>query len=305
MNTEKFDSIQNALDFAIRDSKDLKGKAGYKIGVKTYYNYMKKEAFEKEINELPKEIKEQFDDAPGGELKEKPGRWGIYPPKMACFGSSSRFICNELMGVENVSFEAALPTYVGHPANLDAHKIFKTKSVEVFAEAKCREIYGSHRKVDVNKVYLKIYDKLKKLFTYTAEPSKEGYVKCTFEVGDSEIVHFDLKQLICHFLGIAAGVIEGRITAEKIRFVYVIFNPNLKDVEEKIVPKYRDKILQQYKETLAEIKLFDMKKLFAAIFEIQKENPAIKRNINEEFIVESCFEFVLADQSGCADLFKE
>ena len=295
MKDEKIDSIQKAIDIAIRDHENLKEISGYEIDGRVYNNYMSNEAFEEELREMKPEIRKQFDDAPGGELKQKRGRYGVYPPKMACFGSSSRFICNKLKDVKGISFEAALPTYVGHSANLDARTTLK--EVDVLAEAKNREIYGSHRIVEVSEDYLPVFDKLQEFFTYTFEPSKKGYVNCIFSAKCKEIVHFDLKQLICHFLAIAAAVLEYNITTKTVRFVYVIFNPD--EVKDNIVQSYQKKILKQYNETLEEMGRFDMKKLFDAIFESQKErlDMSVEQTPN--------FEFYLADQSNCEEYFKE
>lgn len=296
MTTEKIDSIQKALDYAIRDHEYPEVGFGYEIDGRVYNNYASKEAFEIEKGKMNPLIKEQFDCAPGGELKEKRGRdQRLYPPKMACFGSSSRFILSLLKEDKDICFEAALPTHVGNSANLDARKKFKTRSKEVLAEAKCREIYGSHRKVEVNKVYLPLFDELKIFFTYTFEESKERYVKCVFSVDDKEVVHFDLKQLICHLLGIASAVIEGEIKAKTIHFVYVIYNP--KNI--KICDKYRNKILAQYKKCIEEIDQFDMEALFAAILKIQEERLG---KMGKQIPI---FKFDVADQNDCLNYFKE
>ena len=299
MTTEKIDTIQKALDYAIRDHENLKEISGYEIDGRVYNNYMSNKAFEEELREMKPEIRKQFDDALGGELKQKRGRYGVYPPKMACFGSSSRFICNKLKDVKGISFEAALPTYVGHSANLDARTTLK--EVDVLAEAKNREIYGSHRIVEVSEVYLPVFDKLQEFFTYTFEPSKKGYVNCIFSAKCKEIVHFDIKQLICHFLAIAAAVLEYKITTKTVRFVYVIFNPD--EVKDNIVQSYQKKILKQYNETLEEMGRFDMKKLFNAIFDIQKDR--LKDRLDMSVEQTPNFEFYLADQSNCEEYFKE
>ena len=297
MTTEKIDTIQKALDYAIRDHENLKEISGYEIDGRVYNNYMSNEAFEENLREMKPEIRKQFDDAPGGELKQKSGRYGVYPPKMACFGSSSRFICNKLKGVKGVSFEAALPTHVGHSANLDARTTLK--EIVVLAEAKNREIYGSHRIVEVSEVYLPVFDKLQEFFTYTFEPSKKGYVNCIFSAKCKEIIHFDIKQLICHFLAIAAAVLENNITTKTVRFVYVIFNPD--EVKDNIVQSYQKKILKQYNETLEEMGRFDMKKLFDAIYKFQRENLTKKRLI--KYSGECAFEFCFADQDDCLGYF--
>ena len=93
---EKIDR-EKALDYAIRDyeCKKFHVESGYKIGNKPpYWNYLSNGAWEKFKDSMKKVHRRQFEDADGGELKEKKGRWGICPPKMASFGSSSRFLYN-------------------------------------------------------------------------------------------------------------------------------------------------------------------------------------------------------------------
>ena len=98
-------------------------------------------------------------------------------------------------------------------------------------------------------------------------------------------------------MAIAAAVLEYNITTKTVRFVYVIFNPD--EVKDNIVQCYQKKILKQYNETLEEMGRFDMKKLFNAIFDIQKDrlDKSVEQTPN--------FEFYLADQSNCEEYFKE
>ena len=282
MTTEKIDTIQKALDCAIRDAENMTEQGGYDNGKKVYPNYMHKDAWKRYLQEIPDDIKKRI-------KKELAGN----PPHMASFGSSCRMAYNRLKKVKNIVFEYGLPTEVGGTAQLDAY--IQDKKFEIFVEAKCREIYKEHYG---DKAYKEVYKFLRewdKKFDFDAE-------KRTFSYDGEEVVHFDLKQLICHFLGITAGLLNGTITAEKVRFVYLIYNPN--DVKEFIADdKYRDEILEQYQATLDEIDLFDMKELFKTIYEFQKENLKIKRNIKEGFIVESCFEFKLVDQNHLNGLF--
>lgn len=278
--TKYMSKIREVLDCAIRDAEGNR-KGGYvgKSG-KVYPNYMHNEEWAEYKKMIPDEVKEKL-------KKETEG----IPPKMACFGSSCRIAYDKLKDVEGVEFEKILSTIVSRgKANLDAY--VKRGNLDIFVEAKCGEIYIEESP------YLSTYKEIQKRykkFTYSADIS-------SFMLGDKPIIHFDIKQLICHFLGITAGLLKGTITAEKVRFVYLIYNPN--DVKEFIADdKYRDEILEQYQATLDEIDLFDMKELFKTIYEFQKENLKIKRNIKEGFIVESCFEFKLVDQNHLNGLF--
>ena len=99
---EKIDR-EKALDYAIRDGewKKFPVESGYKIGNKPpYWNYLSNDAWEEFKGKMKKAHLCQFEDADGGEMKEKKGRWGIYPPKMASFGSSSRFLYSVSKDIE-------------------------------------------------------------------------------------------------------------------------------------------------------------------------------------------------------------
>ena len=155
----KVDSKEIALDYAIRDY-ELKhlDKIGYGYEIPAMpsrLNYLSNDSWKSFLKEMSPIHKAQFLDGDGGELKEKKGRYGIYPPKMASFGSSSRFIYNLSKNIDNFCFEKALPTRVGHTANLDG---YLKKDIDIFVEAKCREIYASHKKTKVNDVYKKVYE---------------------------------------------------------------------------------------------------------------------------------------------------
>lgn len=268
--------LQNLLDSAIRKS-ESDVESGYKIEGKDkpYENYLSNKAWKTFCDGMSDEHKEQFKKGSGNELDDK----GKTPPKMASFGSSSRFVYNllkEEMGEEefkNVEFEKQLPTRVGGSANLDA---YIPSDREIFIEAKRREIY-----IDEN-AYQEVYDRV-------------GVECCPpFKMNGEKMLHFDIKQLICHFLAISASVLEGK-TNPNIKFIYLIFNP--KDVVEHIDGKYRDEIIKQYNAALAEIELFDMQKLFEDIFAYQKT----KRKGSKDCPV---FEFVVADQGSIKNHLK-
>ena len=81
-----------ALDFAIRDGQKKFGY-GYEISGKyPYNNYLSNDDWKRFIDSMSPLHFAQYNDADGGELIEKKGRWGLNPPKMASFGSSSRLI---------------------------------------------------------------------------------------------------------------------------------------------------------------------------------------------------------------------
>lgn len=291
---ETINSKEIALDYAIRDI-EVNGdtsRYGYKTkdGINRE-NYMSKETWESFLKKMTKLHRAQFNDADGGELEEK--RYGICPPKMASYGSSSRMIYNYSHMVAGFEFEKQLPTRVGHTANLDGY-LFKDDK-DIYVEAKCREIYSSHKGSKINNVYKKVYDFIKeryKDFNYidTKQPCKEGYFKCTFKYDDKEIAHFDIKQLICHFLGISASILEGKQN-RSVKFIYLIYNPEL--VKDCLCEEYKENVLKTYKETTAEIESFgDMCWLFDAVMDFQKKNLGLSLDVKPSF------EFKLADQNN-------
>lgn len=284
-------NLQHKLDYAIRDKERKRYGEGYLVAKSksVYDRYMSNEGWERYLAEMSEDHRIQYEKGDGGELNEKRGRWGTYPPKMACYGSSSRIIYTLLRGVANIEFEKKFATQVGHTANLDAY--LQTGYTDIFLEAKCREIYASHTKIDIGDVYKPVYEYIKqcnKKFGYSEEPSKaNNKFRCSFSYDGKQIIRFDIKQLISHFLGIAAGVLEG-VIKDNIRFVYFIYNPN------ELGNETLDRV---YDDTINEIDKNDIIELFKAVFEYQKKNLTIEKEM-------PIFEFVWADQNNIIDKLK-
>ena len=279
-----------ALDFAIRDGQE-ELDYGYEISGKSpYNNYLSNDDCKRFIDSMSPLHLAQYNDADGGELKEKSGRWGINPPKMASFGSSSRLIYECSKSIPGFSFEKQLPTRVGHTANLDGYLCQPEE--DVFVEAKCREIYSSHLNQKISLVYKDVYEYIKSKnpdFSYECKTIEKepDYMACSFQMNDKYISHFDVKQLICHFLGICANILKNKANT-KIRFTYLIFNPNYDtDFSNPYISNFKSKILEEYIETLEEINIFgDFKWLFDAVMDYQSEHLGIpKPQYNFEFIL--------------------
>lgn len=282
-------NLNKQLDAAIKKSENGSEEEVYiTIEGKAYENYMSNEKWVAFLKEMNKEHRIAYVQGYGNEISEKQGRYGIYPPKMASYGSSSRMIYKLLKTVEGIHFEKQLPTKVGGTANLDGY--LQRGETEIFIEAKCREIYTKHANIDIKEVYDKVLEainiKSDNAFRYTKEvkETKTGYLNYSFFYGETPIIRFDIKQLICHFLGIAANYIKNKSAKNKICFIYLIYNPKdfnikgLKDV---------------YDSTIEEIELFKpmMNDLFNAIFDYQKK--ALNRDTKAPE-----FEFIIANQSN-------
>ena len=304
----KIDSREKALDYAIRDYECNEKSVGYgyEIAGNKYWNYLSNKSWEEFLKSMSSLHRAQYNDADGGELEVKQGRWGIYPPKMASFGSSSRFLYNISKNIECFQFEKLLPTRVGGSANLDGY--ITRGDGDVFVEAKCREIYSSHKTIKVSNVYEEIYKELQELypkfsFKNNGRPIKNGkedneHFNCTFKFNGKEIIHFDIKQLICHFLAISANILENENANKNIKFIYLIFNP--KEVIEQVEKEsYKKQIIEIYGDTKKEITdYFDMELLFESIFEIQAKRLGLE---GEKY---SLFEFHLVDQYNYKEIIK-
>lgn len=295
------ENLQTALDCAIRDKE--KKEAGYIEGYKVkksgicYKNYMSNETWKEYINKMPNIHKDNFISGNGGELNE-----GKYPPKMASFGSSSRFIYELSKEIKGFSFEEKLDTRVGGIANIDGfiYKDNKDKKY-IYIEAKRREIYGSHNK-EIKSVYTKVYDKIKNVvgqdFSYESKKSdKEGYNIISFKIKGEDASYFDLKQLICHFLGITYDLIKHDIREPNIVFLYLLYNPeDIKDELENY-KKYSEKISERYKKVknFIDDHIEQFKKIFDAVLDYQVET-----NNKEKPKIE--FEFKLVDQNNYKEM---
>lgn len=304
----KIDSREKALDYAIRDYECNEKSVGYgyEIAGNKYWNYLSNKSWEEFLKSMSSLHRAQYNDADGGELEVKQGRWGIYPPKMASFGSSSRFLYNISKNIECFQFEKLLPTRVGGSANLDGY--ITRGDGDVFVEAKCREIYSSHKTIKVSNIYEEIYKELQELypkfsFKNNGRPIKNGkedneHFNCTFKFNGKEIIHFDIKQLICHFLAISANILENENANKNIKFIYLIFNPN-EVIEQVEKESYKKQIIEIYGDTKKEITdYFDMKELFASVFKIQAGRLGVE---GKKY---SSFDFCIADQKDYKEKIK-
>ena len=286
-------SLQHTFDRAIRDMEGKLYGVGYKVKEteEPYDRYMSNEGWKRYLAEMSEDHRNQYKDGDGGELKE-----GRYPPKMACYGSSSRIIYTCLREVGGIKFEHQLPTRVGsRPANLDAY--LYTDRRDIFVEAKCKEIYAKLGNVKASIRYNKVYEHINKSYNSFSFCTKvisdnRGVVDdkqyyYSFFYNNEPIIRFDIKQLISHFLGIAAGVLEGRVK-NNIRFVYFIYNRN--ELGNKDLDRVYAKTINEIGKN-DEIDKIGIIELFKAVFEYQKKNLKIEKVMPK-------FEFVLADQNN-------
>lgn len=298
LNTPYDNSLSNELDYAIKATETDKDTPGYLIGDKTFDNYMSNESFEKFLDEMPDDVKVMFIVGDGSELSVRNIK-GVptYPPKMASFGSSSRMIYNLTKDIPYFGYEIQLSTTVGGTANLDGYTF--TPEKHIFVEAKCREPYSIH----TNKFSAKYEDLFKHLnksdltdLHFDIKKINEKQITVKFYINGNEITHFDIKQMICHLLGIASGILSNELRYKPVKFLYLIYNPQRLEFEDE---KIKNKILDIYNKTCNESTVIT-KELFGVIVKYLKDKHYNNSKVNIDDIVNN-FSFIVCDQNNFKD----
>ncbi len=301
--------LNKLLDLAVTANETANNsalKSGYTVPGKAepYPNYIENNCWNEFKNEMKKSNPVAFRmyGAGGGkELDErKIGRY-ICPPKMASFGSSSRMIFNILKEKEKDGFlfEQKLPTTVGGKANLDGFMMTDDKCI--FAEAKCREPYTA-KDLLVSTKYKPLYEFISEssetdVVCRTSDSDTDKKMKVIFKAGNSEIQYFDMKQIICHLLGIATAYLKGKIDdkeikSQSIEFIYLLFNPKLIEIKDG-----KEEILRIYEQTCNECNSVDFKALFEVIVDYLQTVKGLGKDKNKAEIINN-FSFRLCDQSN-------
>ena len=218
---------------------------GYNIDGENYESYFNKNVWNEFYLEMQNKYPlffKMYNNGSGGELEPKKQNGKLLPPKMASVASSSRFaylsfrndaysIIKNLLGdIEEggvFRFEDRLSVKgVSASANLDASYV--TTHHAIYFEVKCHELFDSHY-IDLSKSYFKngvLYgDQINSLqlnCIQTINSSKEGYyriAKSEFGIEDNGKLYLDVKQFICHLLGIA------NTKQDKKELIYLYFKP--------------------------------------------------------------------------------
>jgi hypothetical protein len=296
-------SISEKLDLAIKLKETGTTEGFYEVKYKDKtlekQAYMSEDEWDSFFKNMKSYAREEFGNGGGGETKEKEGR----PPKMASYGSSSRMIYNLSCKIDGFHFEKQLSTTVGGKANLDG--FFEDDSRYVFVEAKCHEPYTAKKNV-VSKSYEELYKYINEHMTGNVhvdmETSKCGKnLNVEYLVKDEKIERFDMKQMICHLLGIATGLLNGTLESKKIDFIYLLYDPTKLEIEE----NSKDVIVSIYERTCYESNLFNFKTLFGVILEYLRNTKFIDAMSDDDIsnVVEN-FTFTLASQENYKALIK-
>ena len=295
--------LHKQLDNAIGKKEGLEGGYVSRTG-KRYPNYLRNEDWTGFLNNMTQEHRQQYSEGSGGELEEKQ-----YPPKMASFGSSSRLIYELSKDIPGFIFEEKLDTKVGGIANLDG--FFINRKRLTYVEAKRREIYLSHDneeiKVNYKDVYKEIEKETKEDFKYIPidgqdelkkKDSSTPVMKGHFALKGTRIPQFDMKQLICHFLGITYDLAKFQNSVKEVQFLYLVYNPkDLKDYVDAKVYKNLERIYQ--KATFSDIaNQKEIEELMERIFHIILQYQIKRNNLPKMSKSEMKFTFKFVDQDN-------
>ena len=295
--------ILEKLDLAIKLSEKGTTDGTYDVSYKgeTLHKatYMTNEEWKAFLDDMPSKIRKEYGEGDGDELSEKNGR----PPKMASYGSSSRMIYNLSRGKEDFHFEKKFPTTVGGKANLDG--FYEDENHYIFVEAKCHEPYAVKRNA-VSVRYAELYEYINARMMGNVcikmETSKCGrYMNVDYFVDGEKLEHFDIKQMICHLLGIATGMLKGTLDKKQTDFIYLLYDPTVLDIPLDVKAEI-DKI---YERTCYECNAVDFAELLRVIFEFLRETRYPDAISDEDIDAIICtFTFVLASHEFYPELIK-
>lgn len=293
--------MQKTLDLSIKKAETGTLDGGYSVtDCKPYSSYMSNREWDAFVDDMQTNHRAayiEYGAGSGGEMKPN----GKYPPKMASYGSSSRMIYNLCRGNPNFHFEKKLPTKVGGTANLDGY--METEDTCYFVEAKCREPYGGKPHLIESK-YKRLYEHISgdpSVNLHIETKDTDGKMSVAFSVENIIISRFDIKQMICHLLGIACQFLS-QPTDKKISFIYLCYNPKLIS----IIDKDKEPLIYEaYDGMCAECQAIDFKNLFASIIRYLHFDLHIGHATEDEVSTAvNNFVFSLCDQDNCPTVLK-
>lgn len=290
-------SIGKTLDLSIKNAETGNSKVGkcYVLGERQYENYIDNETWAAFVDEMRRQYPaayEEYGEGSGDELGIK--KVGRYPPKMASYGSSSRMIYMLSRDVPGFYFEKKLPTTVGGIANMDGYLC--SRGTLYYVEAKCREPYSPKSYV-IDRKYEDLYRWLdhdeKVAINCEITILDENKMEVRFLVDGTVLTRFDIKQMICHLLGIATAKLN-QPTEDMTKFLYLLYNPKRIQL---INPHHQEQILSIYDTEVAECNCIPFAQLYAAVVRYLYENrKGGKVSEGEMLKIADDFSFSLCDQ---------
>lgn len=195
----------------------------------------------------------------GGELIVKNSKYGLMPPKMASVASSSRFcylalrngtnalIKDKTISRNNIEFEKECRIFSDGLSAPQLDAFVSDNNCNIYIEAKCHEIFDNHKATFKNKYY-KYFKDDKSLCEalYGIEKGKNSFTipLTVFDI-KKKTTRFDIKQLVCHLLGIA-----NQNKGVESELVYIFFKPIAEKEEQK---RQLDNVFKELSEEIKSI----------------------------------------------------
>ena len=284
-------TVSEIFDRAKKQLDDGDLSTGYVVNGHTFYNYYTNEEWQEYVKKMPEEVKAQFDDGKGGEMQEYSRNGIVYPPKMASYASSSRFMYSQGQNFNGFAYEKQLPTGLsGYPANLDGH----LESKNVFVEAKCHEFYNYSRP-ELRKGHRMLlegiipqldgkidYDRSKDTLYLSWENKDSGF--------------FDFKQMLCHLSGIANMVLGGG--EKNVNFIYLAYYPSKELLAFVDDPSDKQRIFDLFNDEKEMAETIDFKSIYEAILHYFNERRKYGYSEDEIKKMASSFRFIFCTQDN-------
>lgn len=306
-------SLQKKFDLAKKEFEKGDINTGYYIAGNNepYYTHYTNSDWEDYVDDMKKhypDAYERYYNCPGGEIKKYYNkRWKKWmPPKMASYGSSSRFIYEEFRETPSFRFEESLP--IGFPgfrkkeaeASLDG--FYEPKCI--YVEAKCHEFYNSLN-TEFKEKYEDFYQYLVKAtdgaFSFDVNKGgKKPTVKFFWK--ETPITQFDLKQVLCHLLGLAKKSLQENGSSTP-TFMYLVYKPSdelLKIVEKRYGKQTANDIISRWKKEESEFNILPIEQLYKHVVYYMYEKKGVGQRINEEELkrISGAFNKCFCDQNS-------
>lgn len=287
--------MQEILDLAIKQHEMPSAKNKYfELNGRKYSNYIDNSSWQNFVENMKINYPSAYAAFSVGSGDELGIKKANTPPKMACFGSSSRMIFNLSKDVKDFCFEYKLPTTVGGIAHLDGY--LKSGSTAIYVEAKCREPYSKNSYI-IERKYEHLYSYLNAHvagFACKIDNVSTSKMQVKFFANKKEIVQFDLKQMICHLLAIATKNLTSS-AIEQTKFIYLLFNPKFVELAQ----NFAAHIVSIYEKEVDECKNIPFKNIYKSILTYLSEYKKLGK-VTKKFISDltNNFSFTLRDQTN-------
>lgn len=297
-------NIAKTLDLSIKKAEIGEAYADtfYALNDRRYENYIDNASWNAFVNEMKTNYPSAYQAYGEGSGDELGIKKNYFPPKMASYGSSSRMLYLLSRDIHGFRFEKKLPTTVGGIANTDGY--LHRNSTHYYIEAKCREPYSPKSYV-MDRKYEELYAYLDREanldFNCKITVLDERKMSVLFLAKNKELTRFDIKQMICHMLGIATDKLN-HPTSEKTVFLYLLYNPNQIEIVNR---NDRTKILSVYETEVSECEKIPFEDLYRAItqylFRKKEIGTATEHEMNQ---ISNNFTFIHCDQSSYSRLLS-